>query len=105
MLQNIVNWILLGLIIGFIFMVNALAMKKKTAAQLRIMAEALKLRISELPVGEESARLTQKWHELAADYRRAAAAYNQAISSPMGKILNLLLRYPAFPNELTPPGE
>lgn len=92
MANNIVSYIFLGAVVVFIFMINTINLKKNRAIHARAVMLNLKDKHEKNPddiAGEELDKAIQSYND-------AAAEFNAAISSGIGTVLNVLLRYPEF---------
>ena len=92
MANNIVSYIFLGVVVVFIFMINSINLKKNRAIHARAVMLNLKDKHEKNPDGitdEELGKAVQAYND-------AASEFNAAISSGVGTILNVMLRYPEF---------
>ena len=92
MANNIVSYIFLGAVVAFIFMVNSINLKKNRAIHARAVMLNLKDKHEKNPDDVHEEDLCKAVQS----YNDAADGFNAAISSGVGAVLNLLLRYPTF---------
>ena len=92
MANNLISYIFLGIVVVFIFLVNTINLKKNRV----IHARAIMLNLKSKREGAPDSVSEEDVANAVANYDAAAELFNASISSGVGAILNVILRYPKF---------